>query len=40
MDKNLAKQKIFLLREELEYHNQLYYNKHKNETNNKHNHTH
>ena len=31
MDKNLAKQKIFLLREELEYHNQLYYNKHKNE---------
>ena len=31
MDKNLAKQKILLLRKELEYHNQLYYNKHKNE---------
>ena len=31
MDKNLAKQKILLLREELEYHNQLYYNEHKNE---------
>ena len=31
IDKNLAKQKIFSLREELEYHNQLYYNKHKNE---------
>ena len=31
MDKKLAKQKIFSLREELEYHNQLYYNKHKNE---------
>jgi DNA ligase (NAD+) len=31
MDKNLVKQKILLLREELEYHNQLYYNEHKNE---------
>ena len=31
MDKNLAKQKILLLRKELEYHNQLYYNEHKNE---------
>ena len=31
MDKNLGKQKILLLREELEYHNQLYYNEHKNE---------
>ena len=31
MDKNLAKQKILLLRKELDYHNQLYYNEHKNE---------
>ena len=31
MDKNLAKEKIQLLRKELEYHNQLYYNEHKNE---------
>ena len=31
MNKNLAKEKILLLRKELEFHNQLYYNEHKNE---------
>ena len=31
MDKNLAQEEIQLLRKELEYHNQLYYNEHKNE---------
>ena len=31
MDKNLIQEEIQLLRKELEYHNQLYYNEHKNE---------